>query len=161
MESDPYVGLIVSLHGSLLYSRYRAAQPGAAEFLAEQEALRSRLIEGLARDPNLARHTGEDALGINRDMLFGWDVLSLFVSHGSAWQDTFVCPTDYAGGRAQVKVRGGGERWWLEPFPFRAPLELSIAVTETADREFRDQDTLRQALVEGRRRQLTITLEPD
>nr|NIN11994.1 DUF3891 family protein [Gemmatimonadales bacterium]NIN49152.1 DUF3891 family protein [Gemmatimonadales bacterium]NIP06616.1 DUF3891 family protein [Gemmatimonadales bacterium]NIS66348.1 DUF3891 family protein [Gemmatimonadales bacterium] len=37
---DRYAGLMVSLHGSLLYSRYRSGQPGAAQFLAEQEARR-------------------------------------------------------------------------------------------------------------------------
>ncbi len=161
VSRDPYAGLIVSLHGSLLYSRFRKGQPGAAQFLAQQEQLRDRLIRELTDDPSRRSYTRQPRLLVNRDMLFGWDVLSLFVSHGAAWRSTFVCPTDYEGNQAEVKVRGGGERWRLNPFPFAETLELSISVTEIDAREFDDQKALRAALDGARRRELNVSIQPD
>lgn len=158
---DPYVGVIVSLHGSLLYSRFRAGQPGAAQFLAQQERLRSRLIQKLAKDPSRGPYARRAVLAVNRDMLFGWDVLSLLISHGAAWQNTIVCPTDYDGNKARVKVGGGGERWWLDPFPFREPLELSISVSEIDAKTFTDQNELREALGGAHRRELIAVIEPE
>ncbi len=160
VSRDPYVGLIVSLHGSRLYARFRAGQPGATEFLSQQESLRDRLIQGLASDPGLEPYTRPDVLEVNRDLLFGWDVLSLLISHGAAWQSTVVCPTDYEGNRVEVTVGGGGERWQLNPFPFREPLELSVAVAEIGAKSFADQEALREGLEGARRRKLEVVIEP-
>lgn len=160
VRRDPYVGLMVSLHGSLLYARFRAGQPGASGFLSEQEGLRGRLIHELAGDPGRAPYIRPDVLEANRDLLFGWDMLSLFISHGAAWQSAFVCPTDYDGNRAEVRVEGGGERWWLNPFPFREPLKLSIAVTELDARSFAHQVALREELERVGRRTFEVIIEP-
>ncbi len=149
---------MVSLHGTLLYSRYRSGQPGAAQFLAEQEALRRRLLEQLSGDTRVRPFTEPDVLRHNRDLLFGWDVLSLLICHGSPWQSAVDFPTDYAGGRSKVSVDVSEDRWQLDPFPFQDPLTLSVAAEEISGRSFVDEDVLREARRSGRQRVLAATL---
>lgn len=155
-----YAGLLVSLHGSLLYSRFRRGQPGATSFLAEQKALRERLTEELRRDPRYADHCDSEAVTANRDLLFGWDALSLFLCHGQAWEDHLDFPPSRGSERRPVGVEGGADRWTLQPYPFRGPLTLSIYVTEIAAKGFEDEGALRAALTAARSGQIDVTIEP-
>lgn len=155
-----YVGVLVSLHGSLLYSRFRPDQPGTSEFLAEQRELRDRLIDRLrAADPALRDHCSERVLRTNRDLLFGWDALSLFLCHGSAWLDAIEVPADYAGRRTEIRVEDAEAGLQLSPYPFReSPLELSIAARRTEATEFGDERAMQRALAEAEEAQLQVTL---
>jgi hypothetical protein len=157
---DRYAGLLVSLHGSLLYSRFRSGQPGAAAFLAEQGALHRRLLDELRADPVLRPFCEEPVLTINRDLLFAWDTLSLFLCYNAAWVDHLELPCDYCGGTIRAAVRRRGEGWVLDPYPFRSsPLTLSAAARRTARTEFRAESELREALERAEETQLTFMIE--
>lgn len=155
-----YVGVLVSLHGSLLYSRFRPDQPGSSEFLAEQRELRDRLIDRLrATDPDLSDHCSEGALRTNRDLLFGWDALSLFLCHGSAWLQTIEVPADYAGRRAAIRVKSTDAGLRLSPYPFHeSPLQLSISGRRTETTAFGDERAMRRALAAAADVRLDVTL---
>lgn len=157
---DPYAGLLVSLHGSRLYSDFRAGQPGADAMLAEQRDQQERLRAELKDDPDYAPYVGDRELGINSDLIFGWDILSLFLCHGSAWTDAIEFPAGRTGERQVVAVTGSDETWALAPFPFRETLDLRVSALEIAPAELPDPGALRQALDAGREVSLRFALEP-
>src|SRR3990172_8223829 len=88
---DRYAGLLVSLHGSLLYSRFRSGQPGGQDFLEGQRSGQRRVGgekeggvgggwgRGGRAERVLGSCGGEPRLSTNRDLVFGWDTLSLFL----------------------------------------------------------------------------------
>lgn len=146
LVEDPYTGVMVSTHGSLLYSRFREGQPGASDFIAEQLSLRERLLPELADDPRYADHCDAGTLAANRDLLFGWDALSLFLCHGEAWLETLEFPTGSTPERVELAVRATDGGWSLEPWPFRQSLDLTISTIELDGERFEDQEALDRAL---------------
>jgi len=160
LVEDSYTGLLVSMHGSLLYSRFRQGQPGAADFLAEQRALRERLLDELCAEPRYAAHCDEHTITRNRNLLFGWDALSLFLCHGRAWEESLDFPRPGSSGSTTVAVRGDERRWRLNPFPFREPLHLSIATLDLDAVGFKDQAELNDALARGRRASREVIVAP-
>jgi hypothetical protein len=143
---DRYVGLLVSLHGSLLYSRFRSGQPGAQDFLEEQQSVQRRLMDEMRTDPAVRSFCEEPRLSTNRDLVFGWDTLSLFLCHGTAWADQLELPGDYHGRRVRVAVARRKARWILDPYPFRiTPLILSAAALRTERTRFADESELCEA----------------
>ena len=156
---DPYAGLLVSLHGSLLYARFRAGQPGADEFLAEQRAVQERVLATVRAVSSLRLHCEEEAVAANRDLVFGWDALSLFLCHGVAWLEDLEVPCDYRGGRHRVAVGQRADRWVLDPYPFRtSPLALSAAARYTPRTAFADEAALRMALAQGEQVRLSFLI---
>lgn len=157
---DPYAGVMVSLHGSLLYSRFREDQPGAADFLSEQQALRERLIEQLAEDHRYADYCDSETMTANRDLLFGWDALSLFLCHGEAWEDSLEFPTGRGPERARVRITQRDGRWRLDPFPFREPLAISIATVALESVRFESAGQMREALQQAAPGVVNVRIEP-
>src|SRR3972149_4714477 len=64
--------------------RSRAGQRGAQDFLEEQRSVQRRLVDAMRADPVLRSFCEEPRLSTNRDLVFGWDTLSLFLCHGAA-----------------------------------------------------------------------------
>jgi hypothetical protein len=144
---DRYAGLLVSLHGSLLYGRFRSGQPGAQDFLEEQRGVQRRLMDEMRTDPALRSFCEEPRLGTNRDLVFGWDTLSLFLCHDAAWMDHLELPADYHGRRVRVAVAPRRQGWILDPYPFRTtPLVLSAAAFRMARPHFASKSELCEAL---------------
>ncbi len=157
---DPYAGLLVSFHGSLLYSRFRSGQPGAEEFLVEQRGVQRQLLDEVRADSALRPFCEAAVLPTNRDLVFTWDTLSLFLCHGDVWVDCLEAPCDYRGGRARVAVRRQGEGWVLDPYPFRlTPLALSAAALRTERAEFPNQSELRKVLEDAEQVQLAFIMQ--
>lgn len=158
VERDPYAGLLVSLHGTLLYSRFRSGQPGAGEFLDEQIATQYRLIDTLCADPALAKGCVPERLKTNRDLVFAWDTLSLIFCLDHAFVDRIEVPTDYAGARAEGTLRRAGRRWILDPYPFtKSPLVFRVPARRLVGMRFEDEPAFRRAFAEAR----PTVLEPE
>jgi hypothetical protein len=156
---NPYAGLLVSLHGSILYGRFRYRQPGAGAFLEEQGGVQGRLVAAMGVDPAFGPFCEEPALATNRDLVFAWDSLSLFLCHGAAWVPQLEVPCDYAGGRVRVDSRQGADGWTLDPYPFRQdPLALSAAALRTRRTEFAAESELRAALERAERLRLDVVI---
>lgn len=160
IDRHPYVGLLVSLHGSLLYSRFRPDQPGTSGFLDEQARIREDLRSRLRRDPELRADTDDTTITTNRDLLFGWDALSLFLCHGRAWMEALAVPHDYVGGRTRLRVEGGDAGWSVSPYPFgSAPLELSIAALRVEAPHFPNEAAMRRGLERAREIRLRLRIQ--
>ncbi len=145
-EIDPYVGILVSLHGSLLYSSYRGGQPASESFLSEQNRVRDRTLSELRDDPRYREHISRERLLQSRDLIAGWDALSLFICHGAAWMEEIAFPARAGRGRRGVRVGDGGREWRLRPYPFREPLDLSITALAVEDRRYGSDAEVRGAL---------------
>lgn len=156
VERDRYAGLLVSWHGTLLYSRFRREQPGAEVFLREQRALRKQLLQEMRGDAQLRPHCGAGTVETNRDLLLAWDTLSLILCLGETWVDEIELPAGYGGERASVAVRAApgspaGAAWTLDPYPFAMePLRLSLPARRLEATEFAGEATFRRALTGAR-----------
>lgn len=156
---DRYAGLLVSFHGSSLYSRFRSGQPGAKEFLEEQRGVQHLLLDAMRVDSGLRAFCEERVVTTNRDLVFAWDTLSLFLCHDDAWMDFLVSPCDYSGGRTRMAVARQGDAWVLDPYPFRVtPLALFAKALRTDRTEFEDDADLRTALEDAEEVELAFTI---
>lgn len=168
---DPYAGLLVSMHATGLYRRWRGARltdelrPIVEAFIAEQEALQARLarrIPGRGQqrsefERNLAYHYG---------LLQVWDRLSLFACmtdlDAPAEGRLFPVPPSPGGGEVAITIRTRGNRAAaLDPYPFDEPrLDLSVAYRLIPDREYAGEEDVRTALRDAREDRIECTFAP-
>src|SRR3989304_6088228 len=119
-----------------------------------------RVVAAMRADPVLRSFCGEPRLSTNRDLVFGWDTLSLFLCHGAAWLDYLELPADYHGRRVRVAVERRKEGWILDPYPFRTtPLVLSAAALRTERTRFAGESELREALASSTKAGLDLVIE--
>ena len=160
VQLDPYAGLLVSMHASKLYSRFRSGQPGSGAMLSEQRQLRSRLLEGLRTDPGYAPYVSDAIIETNSDLIFAWDTLSLFLCHGRVWIGEIEVPIDYARERRALKLSIVGPALRIDPFPFKDSLRMEIAALKIDRLEVEDQNALDQVIATGERISLAVRIEP-
>ncbi len=161
---DPYVGLLVSMHGGGLH-RHRLGldgpsdrdhSPPVAAFLTREDARQERLREGLGNDLDLASWTW-DAYRL----LQAFDALSLYL----VWRGLgsgapgVLAQVPRASGDAGVDIICGALGRFTatcDPFPFVGDeVELPVAARAIPDRPYRDDEDLRQALADAE----TVRLE--
>src|SRR5262245_18662060 len=87
LPQSRYAALLVSLHGTLLVERFppegdEELQRSLADYLERERAFQARVLESLRADPRYASHATPSAVERNRELIFGWDGLSLAVLHG-------------------------------------------------------------------------------
>jgi hypothetical protein len=163
----PYVGLLVSMHGTHLlgYRRFDNDPDGRAAadaYLAEQRAFRERLLADLDNDVAYADHAKPFALDRNRKLLAAWDAMSLAICVPRLPQQIEKVPV--AGGEAVVTMRDteseGEPVVSIDPWPLSAP---SLAVNATGrrlDRTFESGPEMREALAAAEQRDLRLTFVP-
>lgn len=140
LAQSSYAALLVSLHGTSLYSR-REPTAEITSFLEGERIRQAHLSEGL--DP------GE--LDRNRRLLLAWDHLSLAACLD--WNETTVPGVP---GFGDLTVGNGR----VDPWPFRGD-ELTLATEAISlPGTFDSEDALRQAYVAAPRRPFEITLRP-
>lgn len=84
-----YVALLVSLHGTGLYERFRgwqnspkSTQEEVQEFLAQEKAFQQKLTTNLQEEPYYAPYATSETLQRNRSLVAVWDSLSLALCMG-------------------------------------------------------------------------------
>ena len=81
-----YAALLVSMHGTNLYSRFRgdpdAAGGLAVKFLEQQDAFQSSLIASLSSDPHYAPYVAPEIVRRNQRLVALWDRISLNLCWG-------------------------------------------------------------------------------
>ncbi len=81
-----YAALLVSMHGTNLYSRFRgdpeAAGGLAVKFLEDQDAFQASLIASLSSDPNYAAFVAPEIVRRNQRLVALWDRISLNLCWG-------------------------------------------------------------------------------
>jgi hypothetical protein len=161
-----YAALLVSLHGTHLYGRFRgdpeAANGLAQPFLEQQDAFQATLIASLVADPHYAAYVTPEILRRNRRLIALWDRLSLDICRGMSGPDR-IEQIPFADGDATLTIAPVSDdpnRFTLEPWPFAASEIGLIFEGRFLNRRFTDEAALKQGLVDAPWRSAAITLSP-
>lgn len=149
-----YVALLVSLHGTGLYERFRSWQnsPKSSEqveaFLKQEKAFQEKLIENLLHDSNYAPYVKPEVVERNRSLVAIWDSLSLAVCMGVNREQQFDrVPT--ASGETTLTltpVDDGSNQIEVSPWPF-AQSEVKLVYEGRMLRDkFTDETAMQKAL---------------
>lgn len=161
-----YAALLVSMHGTGLYDRFRgdpdAASGLAAKFLAEQDAFQARLIETLASDPRYISYASEEVTNRNRRLVALWDRLSLNLCWGIENPMTIdSVPLAHGDGRLTIApITGPTDTVTIDPWPFSLS-ELDVAFeSRLLTRRFTSQEDLSGGLADASWRSMVVRLRP-
>lgn len=182
-EIDPYAALLAQMHaeglltqgkGLLPRMRDQSDYPGVTEFLAEGEAIRTRLVAEVARDPRRARYVEPDAIWTNFKCLEVFDQLSQYLCNRYPFDNDARgegLTSDLSG--VPVPVRPGEadtsmlvtvldeSRAVVDPYPFGvAPLKVSFPARLLPNRSFSDRDDFLGAFYRAERIGVDYTLLP-
>lgn len=163
----PYVGILVSMHGSHLlgYRRFQGDPEGrtaADRYLAEQRAFRERLLGELDSDVAYADHAKPYALDRNRKLLAAWDSMSLAICIPRLPQQIEKVPV--ADGELTLTMRGaepdGDPIVSIDPWPFAGESLTVTATGRRLQRTFESEAEMREALAAAEQRPLRLTFVP-
>lgn len=152
-----YVALLVSLHGTGLYERYRnwekspESSQSVQEFLKHEYAFQEQLTATLEKDPHYAPHATPEVIGRNRSLVAIWDALSLALCMGlrssqqfnqvpTASGETTLTLTPVDNDPMQVKVA---------PWPFQQSQVTLVYEGRILRKTFTDETVMRAALVDA------------
>ncbi len=160
-----YAALLVSLHGTNLYGRFRgdpnAAGGLAVKFLEEQDAFQGKLLASLADDPRYARFTTDEVVRRNQRLVALWDRLSLNICWGMSDPMTIdQVPLASGEGSITLTPTDGGETIAVDPWPFQPPEVRLIFEGRRLSRTFTDRTDMLQGLAEAPWTSLETTLRP-
>ena len=169
-----YPALLVSLHGTALYTGYDPAEAGKAAIvqrcMAGQGAVQARLAASLRADPFYSPHATDAAIARNQALVRSVDRMSLAVC--TLMQDLAVRTEDPAAGlvRAVPATRGTADLTLraldeatvtVSPWPFAAPtLRVSCEGSLLPGEGFTDEAHMRAALAVAPRVTVEATLRP-
>jgi hypothetical protein len=159
LPQSRYAALLVSLHGTLLVERFppggdEDVQRALARYLERERDFQARIVESLRGDARYGAHATPEALERNKELIFGWDGLSLAVLHGITKERT-------AAGHTLVPLAAGDpSEVGVTPWPFREQ-EVTLAcegrlLTET----YGSEADLRRGLAKTPWRTISAKLVP-
>ena len=164
--TNRYAAMLVSMHGSGLYDRFRddpeAAGGLAVKFLHEQDAFQARLIDSLSADPFYAPHVTSEAITRNRRLIALWDRLSLNFCWGmnDAMTIDNVPMANGIGSIVVMPVKGELDSITIDPWPFsRSEIDL-IFEGRLLQRQAKSQPELTDALQVAPWRSIVVKARP-
>ncbi len=169
MPLGRYATLLVSLHGTGLYERYRGWQNSAEssqivqEFLDNEYAFQQQLIASLNKDSYYAPYATPDVIKHNQKLVATWDALSLIVCQKlTGFQQLEQVPT--VDGETVLKlthINDEPHQITISPWPFQES-EVRLVYEGRLLREmFTDEAAMREALISDRWVTLSTTLKPE
>jgi hypothetical protein len=171
---DPYVGLIVSMHGVGLYNgryglvpafgrRYlnETEQAQADAFIREQEAIQSRLRERIKGDSRYRDLAEERAIWDVYLTLQMWDWLSLSCLTGPL-QSVKLGPLPSAANVKEIQFEpAGGESIRLSPWPFAIErVVTTVPLRRLQKTKYESQKLLDRELARSRDDTITFEMTP-
>ena len=149
-----YAALLVSLHGTGLFERFRKWENSpeftrlAREYLQQEYAYQTQLINNLQNDSYYANFATSEAIQHNRKLVEIWDLLSLALCIGLREERQFDdVPT--ASGKTTltlIPIDDKFEKVKVSPWAF-AQNEVKLNYDgRVLDKKFTDQNQMRQAL---------------
>lgn len=161
---NPYAGLLVSLHGTGLYARYRSGDPDpeTARFLETETAHQQELIAALRSQPRYAPHVSPEALERNRRLVAAWDQLSLFFCLLGGPGKRTIANVPAAEGELDLEfgVSPDGLDMNLEPWPFQGGARTFVVAGRRLAGRFDSVDSMRLALAAAPSVDLRFELRP-
>jgi hypothetical protein len=159
---NPYAGLLVSLHGTGLYRRYRSgsSDPAVRQFIESAEKWQAEVVRSLQTAPRYAPHVLPDVLSRNQKLLAAWDLLSLhFCMRGGRERRVEGVPG--AGQALDLEVREmEPDVYEVNPWPFRDRRVALQVAGRRIQPPFGSEDALRDALGSAPPVTLRIRVEP-
>lgn len=148
-----YVTLLVSLHGTGLYERFRSWQNSpklsdlVSAFLKEEKAFQAQLIDKLQHDPNYAPYVTPEVIERNRSLVAIWDAFSLAVCMRRREQQFDRVPT--ASGETKLTLTlldDESNQIEVSPWPFQQNEVKLVYEGRMLQDKFTDQTAMRDAL---------------
>lgn len=179
LEQDRYAGLMVSMHqaglnnqgfGMLKHMPDRSAMPEVAQFLREQEKLRSTLIEDLRRSQALALYVSDEQIWTNYKLIEVFDQLAQILCNRYPLNSTerkngppaILKHVPVAPGAEDVMLIFepiGEHSAVLRPYPFDVdPLALSFPARLMQNRPYTGQDDFLRQFYRADALTITYTL---
>jgi hypothetical protein len=164
-----YAALLISLHGSGLYERYRGWKNSVEStqivqnFLEDEHAFQAQLVASLQDDPYYAPYLTAEVLDRNRRLVVTWDALSLLVCQGfTGEQQVSRVPT--ADGETTLKltyIDDNPHHIRISPWPFGSSQVSLVYEGRLLRQPFTDEIAMRDALRANCWITLNTTLQPE
>lgn len=161
-----YAALLVSMHGTNLYGRFRgdskAADGLAQPFLEAQDAFQAELISSLRADPFYAAYVSDDALRRNQRLVALWDRLSLDICRGLSQPDRIEhVPCAASDGPLTITPNTNDlDRFAIDPWPFAAPSIALIFEGRVLHEQYADEVALQAGMNSAPWRSVSVRVEP-
>ena len=166
-----YAGLLVSLHAEYLLGFRSLAESDdegratVAAYRAEQQRLRSELLEGLRAEGFAAVDLSPGRIERNRRLLEVWDAMSLAVCMPRLPESFADVPAEPSPLRLEMREIGPsdpptGMVVEVDPWPFSGAEVLLTATGRRLRGTFQDRESLRAALAAAEPEQLAVALVP-
>jgi hypothetical protein len=169
---DPYTGLLVSLHASVLYAGVEGwdlaalAPPDRSDlgeiqraFIADQAAVQHRLRTGLGSSPRYGAAVAPNRLWPAYLRLRAWDRLSLYFLYFGMGENTLDRLPTVDGQETTVLRQIGPRQATADPWPFdRETVSFPVVVTRVRDRRYASGDEFLQALLAARQEVWDFTM---
>jgi hypothetical protein len=134
-----YAALLVSLHGTTLYSRRTDPPPEVQDYLEAERAVQRELASGL----------DADEVDANRRLVLAWDRLSLGLC--LEWEQDTIADVP---GFGELRLAGGN----LSPWPFREPEVIFTTEARRLPGTFTSEQELSAAYAAARAEPLSLRL---
>jgi hypothetical protein len=164
--TNRYAALLVSMHGTNLYGRFRgdpdAANGLAQPFLESQDAFQAELISSLRADPHYAPFVADDALRRNSRLIALWDRLSLDICRATTHPDR-IEHVPFATGDDTLTiapVSDDPDRFTIDPWPFAKSVVDLIFEGRVLSQRYTAESSLHTGLANAPWRSVRVRVEP-
>lgn len=163
-----YVALLVSLHGTRLYERFRSWENSpestriVQDFFDRENAFQKELIANLQADPHYTLHATPEVIGRNRQLVATWDNFSLALCHG-VHNEQHINGVPTAEGETTLTlapVDNDPNQISVSPWPFQDTKVTLVYQGRILNAKFADEAAMRSALADAPWIAITNTLIP-
>lgn len=164
-----YVALLVSLHGTGLYERYRGWEhsPNSAAivkaFFQQEYAFQAQLTDDLQQDRHYAAYAASEVIKRNRSLVAVWDGMSIALCTGLKQQQQFLQVPLAKGGTtlSLTPVEDNPEQVKVSPWPFQSSQVKLVYEGRRLQEKFTDEVAMQAALMQAEWVTLSTILVPD
>ncbi|OKH38116.1 hypothetical protein NIES2119_11200 [[Phormidium ambiguum] IAM M-71] len=158
-----YVALLISLHGTRLYERFRGWEnsPETKElvenFLKVEYGVQEDLISKLQNDSYYEQYATPEIIKRNQKLVAVWDALSLIICHGFTGEK-LVENVPTADGEITLTLTAKKDcplEIFVSPWPFRENRVNLVLEGRLLQQKFTDETMMREALNQA----LTVTID--
>jgi hypothetical protein len=166
-----YVALLVSLHGTGLYERFRSWQnsktsaPIVENFLKSEYSFQEQMIATLQKDAYYAPYVTLEVIKRNRQLMATWDALSIIVCQGFVEQEQITqVPTIDGETTLKLTLKENKDNYHqvvaLSPWPFQDSEVQMEYEGRLLQQTFTNEKAMQEALMSDRGISLSLTLKP-
>lgn len=162
-----YVALLVSLHGTGLYERFRSwqnspqsSQQAVQEFLTQEKAFQEKLTASLMQDSYYAPYAKPEVVERNRSLVAIWDSLSLAICMGLRREQQFDRVPAAMGETTLAIAPLDNQRIKISPWPFQQSEVKLVYEGRVLREKFQDETVMRNALESADWVTITTILSP-